>query len=199
MPFEALPHLLTMRRFQDARGWFSESFHQQRLVELGLTTPFVQDNLSYSRRSGTLRGFHFQSPPAAQSKLVYVMRGKILDVAVDVRRGSPTYGRYVATELTSDSDRYLYIPVGFAHAFVTLCDDVVVMYKVSNYYSPELEGGVRWNDPELAFPWPYSSAEMTISDKDSRLPLLREFDSPFPYDENPLNPGRLDKPVEISE
>jgi dTDP-4-dehydrorhamnose 3,5-epimerase len=157
---------------------------------------FVQDNQSVSHRAGTLRGFHFQLPPAAQSKIIYVMQGKILDVAVDVRRGSPTFGDYVATELSSNSAHYFYVPVGFAHAFLTLSDEVRVMYKVSSYYAPKLESGIRWNDPDLAFPWPCKEAEMTISDKDRQLPLLNEFDSPFVYDGNPLKAGRLDAPRE---
>src|SRR6478672_4925813 len=115
---QTLPCVLTTTRYPDDRGWFGESFHQQRLLDQGIDTSFVQDNQSFSRRAGTLRGFHFQLPPAAQSKLVYVLQGRILDVAVDLRRGSPTYGRHVATELSSHSAHYFYVPIGFAHAFV---------------------------------------------------------------------------------
>jgi dTDP-4-dehydrorhamnose 3,5-epimerase len=194
-----VPHLVVTPQIRDHRGWFSESFHQQKMLDQGMS--FVQDNQSYSRRIGTLRGFHFQLPPAAQSKLVYVMHGSILDIAMDVRRGSPTYGKHVAAELTSHSGQCFYIPIGFAHAFVTLSDDVLVMYKVSNYYAPHLEGGVRWNDPDVAFSWPYQDAEMTISDKDQKLPLLKEFDSPFTYEGDPLQPlttTQPDRPKDVS-
>ena len=119
----------------------------------------MQDNQSPSKRSGTLRGLHFQLPPAAQAKLVCVLRGRILDVAVDIRSGSPTYGRYVSAELGSDDGRQLYVPVGFAHGFCTLEDDVEVMYKVSNYYAPALDGGICWHDADIGFPWSEVSSD----------------------------------------
>ena len=131
-----LPRIIVPKRHVDDRGWFSETFHEQRLHDIGITCRFVQDNQSSSKRAGTLRGLHFQLPPAAQAKLVSVLRGRILDVAVDIRRGSPTFGKHVSTELSAESGRQLYIPVGFAHGFLTLEDDVVVMYKVSDYYAP---------------------------------------------------------------
>jgi dTDP-4-dehydrorhamnose 3,5-epimerase len=139
-----------------------------------------------SKRAGTLRGLHFQVPPAAQSKLVNVLRGRILDVAVDVRCGSPTYGNHVAVELSAESGQQLYIPVGFAHGYLTLEAEVVVMYKVSNYYAPALESGIRWNDPDMAVPWPFKHADIITSEKDRRLPLLKELVSPFEYDGHPL-------------
>src|SRR5262245_52955768 len=136
MTFMTVPQLIMPKRHLDKRGWFSETFHQQRLFDIGITCRFVQDNQSSSKRAGTLRGLHFQLPPAAQAKLVAVLRGRILDVAVDVRRGSPTYGKHLATEISAESGHQLYIPVGFAHGFLTLEDDVVVLYKVSDYYAP---------------------------------------------------------------
>jgi dTDP-4-dehydrorhamnose 3,5-epimerase len=183
-----VPRIIIPKRHVDSRGWFSETCHEQRLHELGITCRFVQDNQSHSRRAGTLRGLHFQLPPAAQAKLVSVLRGQILDVVVDVRRGSPTYGKHVATELSSESGRQLYIPAGFAHGFLTLEDDVVVMYKVSNYYAPAQDSGIRWNDPDIAIAWPVKDADFIISDKDRRLPMLKDFASPFPYDGHPLGP-----------
>jgi dTDP-4-dehydrorhamnose 3,5-epimerase len=181
-----LPRIILARRHVDARGWFSETYHEQRLRDLGITCRFVQDNQSGSKRAGTLRGLHFQVPPAAQAKLVSVARGRILDVAVDVRRGSTTFGKHVSTELSAESGLQVYVPVGFAHGFVTLEDDVVVMYKASSFYSPAHEGGIFWNDPDIAVPWPFKDTDITISDKDRRLPRLKEFASPFAYDGHPL-------------
>jgi dTDP-4-dehydrorhamnose 3,5-epimerase len=181
-----LPRIIVPRRHVDGRGWFSETFHERRLHDLGIGCRFVQDNQSGSKRAGTLRGLHFQVPPAAQAKLVSVVRGRILDVAVDVRCGSATFGKHVSTELSAESGLQVYVPVGFAHGFVTLEDDVVVMYKASEFYSPAHEGGIFWNDPDIGFPWPFEDADITISDKDSRLPSLKEFASPFAYDGHPL-------------
>ena len=183
-----LPRLIVPKRHVDDRGWFSEIFHQERLRDIGITCRFVQDNQSSSKQAGTLRGLHFQLPPAAQAKLVTVVKGRILDVAVDIRRGSPTFGKYVSTELSSETGHQLYIPVGFAHGFLTLENDVVVMYKASDYYAPTHEIGIRWNDPDIAFPWPLKEANIIISDKDRRLPLLKEFASPFAYNGQPLAP-----------
>lgn len=184
----SLPRIIVPKRHGDNRGWFSETFHEKRLREVGITCRFVQDNQSSSKRAGTLRGLHFQVPPAAQAKLVSVLRGRVLDVAVDVRRGSPTFGKHVSTELSAESGHQIYIPVGFAHGFLTLEDDVVVMYKVSDYYAAAHDGGIRWNDPDIAFPWPIKDADVITSDKDRRLPLLAEFASPFVYDGHPLAP-----------
>ena len=183
-----LPRLIVPKRHVDDRGWFSEIFRQERLRDIGITCRFVQDNQSSSKQAGTLRGLHFQLPPAAQAKLVTVVKGRILDVAVDIRRGSPTFGKYVSTELSSETGHQLYIPVGFAHGFLTLENDVVVMYKASDYYAPTHEIGIRWNDPDIAFPWPLKEANIIISDKDRRLPLLKEFASPFAYNGQPLAP-----------
>jgi dTDP-4-dehydrorhamnose 3,5-epimerase len=183
-----LPRIIVPKRHIDDRGWFSETFHEKRLRDVGISCRFVQDNQSRSKRAGTLRGLHFQVPPAAQAKLVSVVRGRVLDVAVDVRRGSATFGKHVSIELSAETGLQVYIPVGFAHGFITLEDDVVVMYKASDFYSPAHDCGILWNDPEIAFPWPFKDAEIIISDKDMRLPFLREFVSPFAYDGYPLAP-----------
>jgi dTDP-4-dehydrorhamnose 3,5-epimerase len=182
----SLPLLIAPKRHADARGWFSETFRSDRWRDLGIDCTFVQDNQSLSTRKGTLRGFHFQEPPSAQAKLVSVLHGKILGVAVDVRRGSPTFGRYVSAELSSDGGLQLFVPVGFAHGFVTLEDDVLVMYKVSNHYAPLCERGIRWNDPDIDVRWPFAAAAMIRSERDDRLPLLKEYQSAFPYDGRPL-------------
>jgi dTDP-4-dehydrorhamnose 3,5-epimerase len=179
-----LPKILVPKRHVDDRGWFSETFHRHRLAKLGIGCRFVQDNQSLSVRAGTLRGLHFQRPPAAQAKLVTVLRGSILDVAVDVRAGSPTFGKHVSIELSAERGCQVYIPVGFAHGFLTLEDDVLVMYKVSDYHAPAHDGGIRWNDPDIAFPWP--ARDLIISEKDRQLPYLRDFVSPFAYDGHPL-------------
>jgi len=183
-----VPRSIVPKRHVDDRGWFSEIFHEKRLRDLGITCRFVQDNQAISRRAGTLRGLHFQLPPAAQAKLVSVLRGRILDVAVDIRSGSPTFGKYVSIELSAENGRQLYIPVGFAHGYLTLEDDVVLMYKVSDYYAPAYDSGICWNDPDIAMPWPFKYNDIIASDKDRRLPLLKEFASPFAYDGHPLVP-----------
>src|SRR5262249_51143828 len=183
-----LPRIIIPKRHVDDRGWFSEIFHEKRLHDIGITCRFVQDNLSSSKQAGTLRGLHFQRPPAAQAKLVTVVKGRITDVAVDIRHGSPTFGRHVSTELSTESGRQMYIPVGFAHGFLTLEDDTVVMYKVSDYYAPVHDSGICWNDPDIAIPWPFKDADIITSDKDRRLPFLKECASPFVYDGHPLAP-----------
>jgi dTDP-4-dehydrorhamnose 3,5-epimerase len=190
-----LPQLIIPKRHLDSRGWFSETHHELRLREIGITCRFVQENQSFSRRSGTLRGMHFQGPPAEQAKLISVLRGKILDVAIDIRRGSPTYGHHVSIELTDASGHQFFIPAGFAHGFLTLENDVIVNYKVSNYYSPSEEGGIRWDDTDVAFPWPMSAHNIILSDKDRQLPRLRELVSPFPYDGHPLGALMIPDPV----
>ena len=146
----------------------------------------MQDNQSRSIKAATLRGLHFQRPPAAQSKLVCVTRGRVLDVAVDIRRGSPTYGKYLSIELDADAGSQLYVPIGFAHGFLTLVDDVIVTYKVTEHYAPIHEGGVRWDDPQIGITWPFEHSDILSSVKDQRLPLLKDFDSPFEYDGHPL-------------
>jgi dTDP-4-dehydrorhamnose 3,5-epimerase len=182
----ALPRIIAPKRYVDDRGWFSETFHELRLRDIGIAMRFVQDNQSSSKRAGTLRGLHFQVPPAAQAKLISVVRGRILDVVVDIRRGSTTFGRHVSVELSADCGLQVYVPEGFAHGFVTLEDEVVVMYKTSAFYSPAHDCGIFWNDPDIAFPWPFGDTEVIVSDKDKRLPSLKDFVSPFAYDGNPL-------------
>ncbi len=183
-----VPCIITPKRHADGRGWFSETFHEERLRQIGMPERFVQDNQSNSKRAGTLRGLHFQVPPAAQAKLVTVPKGRILDVVVDVRLGSPTYGKHTAIELSAQSGQQLYIPIGFAHGFLTLEDDVTVLYKVTGYYAQTQDTGIRWDDPDIAIHWPCDRAEMTISSKDQQLPLLKNFVSPFVYDGHPLEP-----------
>ena len=180
--------LIHTRRFADDRGWFSETYHRPRLAAQGVVEEFVQDNHSLSRLAGTIRGIHFQAPPHAQAKLVRCTRGRILDYAVDLRAGSPTYGRHVAAELTPDNGDQLYIPVGFGHAFVTLEPDSEVIYKVSDIYAPETDGGIRWDCPTIGIDWALPSTGPVLSDKDMRLPVLSEWVSPFTYDGEPLRP-----------
>lgn len=182
----SLPLVIAPKRHVDARGWFSETFLLERWRDLGIGCTFVQDNQSLSTHKGTVRGFHFQEPPSPQAKLVSVLQGKILAVAIDIRRGSPTFGRYVSAELSSDGGLQLFVPVGFGHGFVTLEDDVLAMYKVSAYYAPSCEGGIRWNDPDIGITWPFEAATMIRSERDDRLPLLKDYQSPFPYDGEPL-------------
>lgn len=179
--------LVKPRRFGDERGWFSESWSRERYRTLGIDIEFVQDNHSLSRDPGTLRGLHWQAPPHAQAKLIRCVAGAIWDVAVDVRRGSPTYGRWVSAELSADNGHQLFVPIGFAHGFVTLQPDTQVEYKVSAPYTPAAEGGVMWNDDALALPWPLAGAPI-LSDKDRVLPMLSEGASPFAYDGAPLEP-----------
>lgn len=183
-----LPQIIVPKRYIDDRGWFRETFHVQRLKHNGITSSFVQDNQSVSHRAGTLRGLHFQAPPFAQAKLVHVPFGRVFDVVVDIRRGSPTYAQHVSVELSADNGRQLYIPVGFAHGFLTLEDKVMVEYKVSNYFSPTHDHGIRWNDPQLAIAWPTSQAAIITSEKDRQLPFLSDFVSPFSYAGQPLAP-----------
>lgn len=184
----ARPILIKPKRFVDERGWFSETYKRREAAQLGIGEEFVQDNHSLSRPAGTVRGLHFQTPPHVQAKLVRCVRGRIMDYAVDLRKGSPTYGRHVATELSAENGWQLYIPVGFAHGFVTLEEDCEVAYKVSDYYAPAHDGGVRWDDPDIGIAWPLPASGPVLSPKDERLRLLAEFESPFPYDGEPLAP-----------
>ena len=177
---------ITPRRFQDARGWFSETWRRDRYAAAGIGADFVQDNHSYSQAAGTLRGIHFQTPPFAQAKLVRCLRGRIWDVAVDLRAGSPTYGQWTAAELTAQRGEQLFVPAGFGHAFLTLEPDAEVAYKVDAFYAPECDAGIAWNDPDLGIDWPLPGAAPELSDKDAALPRLKDFVSPFPYDGRPL-------------
>jgi dTDP-4-dehydrorhamnose 3,5-epimerase len=169
------------RRFEDERGFFVETYTKRALAAEGIFEEFVQDNHSRSNPAGTVRGLHFQLPPFAQAKMVRCSAGRIFDAAVDIRRGSPTYGRHVAVELSAANGWQLLVPIGFAHGLVTLEPATEVQYKVSAYYSPEHDAGIFWNDPALAIPWPVDPASAALSDKDRKLPLLSEFTSPFEY------------------
>lgn len=172
------PLLVQTRRFEDARGFFTETYNARAFAEAGIPSVFVQDNHSLSREKGTVRGLHFQRPPHAQEKLVRVAKGRILDVVVDIRKGSPRYGNHVAVELTDNDGRQLYVPEGFAHGFCTLVPDTEVIYKVTDFWSPDCEDGVLWNDPALAIAWPdFAGAQLAA--KDAALAPLSKLDSPF--------------------
>jgi dTDP-4-dehydrorhamnose 3,5-epimerase len=168
------PLLIAPRRHGDHRGFFMETYSARDFAALGIPDPFVQDNHSLSAAAGTVRGLHFQIPPHSQAKLVRVLRGAILDVAVDIRRSSPTYGRHVAVELSASNAYQLYIPVGFAHGFCTLEPDTEVAYKVTDLYAPECDRAIAWNDPDLALPWPVGPDRAQLSEKDRRAPRLRD-------------------------
>lgn len=170
--------LITPRRFGDNRGFFSESYSRKSLAEQGIDIEFVQDNHSLSSQVGTVRGLHFQAPPHAQDKLVRCGKGALFDVAVDIRRGSPTYGKWVGYELSFENGRQLLVPAGFAHGFITLQPDTEIIYKCSDYYAPETEGAVVWDDPAIGIDWPLDVAPV-LSDKDAAARPLAELDTPF--------------------
>lgn len=174
---------LSPYRHNDKRGFFAETYSCRKYAELGIDVEFVQENHSLSRKVGTLRGLHYQAPPHAQAKLVRCIRGAIFDVAVDIRRGSPTYGQWEGYELTAENGHQLYIPVGFAHGFVTLEPDSEIVYKCSDYYAPETEGSMLWNDADIGIDWPIGS-DPILSDKDAAAPLLSDLESPFTFGEN---------------
>jgi len=163
----------------DARGFFSETYNKKAFAEIGIELDFVQDNHSLSPQVGTLRGLHFQGPPFAQDKLVRVVSGRILDVAVDLRRHSPTFGRWVSAEISADALNQILVPIGFAHGICTLEPDTQLIYKVTNYYSPQHDFGIRWDDPDLAIAWPVSPDQILLSEKDRKQPFLRDADRFF--------------------
>jgi dTDP-4-dehydrorhamnose 3,5-epimerase len=171
--------LITPKVFSDARGAFAETYSRPALRAAGINLEFVQDNHSRSAKIKTVRGLHFQAPPFAQDKLVRVVRGRILDVAVDIRRASPTFGQHVMAELSAESWAQLFVPVGFAHGFMTLEPDTEVIYKVSNVYAPEVDAGIAWDDPDLKIDWPLTTTAVTLSGKDAALPYLKDCGSPF--------------------
>lgn len=171
--------LIRTPRIRDDRGFFSEIYNTRTWGAAGVMLDFVQDNHSLSRLCYTVRGLHFQTPPFAQDKLVRVSRGRVLDVAVDLRRGSATFGQHIAVELSADGGEQVLVPIGFAHGFITLEPDTEVVYKVTNYYSRDHDWGILWSDPALAIAWPVTADQAVVSDKDQRQPLLAEFDSPF--------------------
>ena len=162
--------VVTPPRFGDARGYFSETYSKPKFAELGIACEFVQDNQSRSAAPGTLRGLHFQHGSAAQAKLVRCLRGSIYDVAVDIRRSSPTYGKWVAAEISEENGAQIFVPRGFAHAFLTLEPGTEVAYKVDNLYDAKLEAGIRWDDPDLAIDWPLPTPEPILSEKDAINP-----------------------------
>lgn len=179
---QSIPDVLLIEpaKHGDARGFFSEVWKRSALAAQGFTTDFVQDNHSHSQAVGVLRGLHFQRPPAAQGKLVRVIRGRILDVAVDIRQGSPTFGQHVAVELSAENWRQLWVPRGFAHGFLTLEPDTEVIYKVDSEYDAAADAGIAWDDPALSIAWPLPPGGPTLSDKDRRAPKLAEIAPPFP-------------------
>ncbi len=173
--------ILTPKKFGDHRGFFSEVYSRDALAKHGIDLAFVQDNHSMSASRGVLRGLHFQRPPFAQDKLVRVTRGSILDVAVDVRRGSPTYGKHVSVVLSAENWKQILVPIGFAHGFVTLEPGTEVMYKVTAPYAPECDAGVLWSDAALAIDWGIEPAAAILSEKDAKLPRFADLVSPFEY------------------
>jgi dTDP-4-dehydrorhamnose 3,5-epimerase len=167
--------LLTPKRHGDERGWLSEVYSRRALAEAGLPREFVQDNQAYSPKRGTMRGIHLQVPPHPAAKLVRVIRGAVFDVAVDVRVGSPTFGRWAGAELTADNGAMLYVPRGFGHAYCTLTEDTEVLYKLDDYYAPDCERGLLWNDPAIGIAWPIADGDMIINARDRAFPALAAF------------------------
>ena len=171
-------YIIEPKVFKDQRGYFFESYNKLSLESLGIDYTFVQDNQSKSSY-GVIRGLHFQKPPHAQTKLLRVVEGKIIDVAVDIRKGSPTYGKHVAVELSAENFKQLLIPAGFAHGFSVLSETAIVQYKCTDYYHPETEGGIMFNDSDIDINWGIPLDEAVVSDKDLKHPSFAEFDSPF--------------------
>ena len=166
--------IIVPRRFEDSRGYFVETYNQRAAIAAGVTATFVQDNQSLSTRRGTVRGLHFQRAPEPQAKLVRIVAGSVFDVAVDLRAGSATYGKWCGATLSAEGGEQLYIPVGFAHGFCTLEDETTVAYKVDGFYNKSAEGGLRWNDPDLAIAWPLPAADIHVSERDAVMPCLRD-------------------------
>ena len=175
--------LIKPPRYDDNRGFFSEIYNRKKYLEMGIDIEFVQDNHSLSRDVGTLRGLHFQAPPYAQGKLVRCGRGVIFDVAVDIRLGSQTYGQWVGYVLSADNGHQLYVPIGFAHGFVTLEPNSEIVYKCSDYYAPETEGVIKWDDPDIGIDW-LLTGNPILSEKDAFAPFFKDFESPFIHGEN---------------
>lgn len=175
--------IIKPKKFGDERGFFSETWNSNSLKEVGITADFIQDNHAFSRDVGTVRGLHYQMSPKAQGKLVRVIKGRVLDVAVDIRRGSPNFGKHVGVELSADNWFQLWVPPGFAHGYCTLTPDVEFLYKVDNDYSPENEQGIIWNDPALDINWGVDPQNVLTSGKDLILPTLAQQDNLFEYGE----------------
>lgn len=173
--------VLKPKKFGDSRGFFSETYNRETLAKLGIELTFVQDNHSFSAETGVLRGIHFQTPPFAQDKLVRVVAGSILDVAVDLRKDSPTFGKHVTAKISAEEWNQILVPVGFGHAILTLEPNTQLIYKVSNFYSPQHDKGLRWDDPDLAIDWPFSAEKIILSDKDRAQPRLRDIAADLPF------------------
>ncbi|MGR3659803.1 MAG: dTDP-4-dehydrorhamnose 3,5-epimerase [Paracoccaceae bacterium] len=173
--------IITPARFADDRGFFSECYNRDLLLSHGIDTVFVQDNHSFSTTVGTVRGLHFQSPPHAQAKLVRCGRGSFFDVAVDIRKGSPTFGQWVGVELSFENGKQLLVPTGFLHGFVTRQENTEIIYKCSDYYAPECDGAVRYDDADIGIDWGIGAGDAVLSNKDENAPALAEFDSPFVF------------------
>jgi dTDP-4-dehydrorhamnose 3,5-epimerase len=171
--------IIRPKKHGDHRGFFSETFRHSALQAEGVVVDWAQDNHSFSAVRGVVRGLHFQRAPKAQAKLLRVTRGAVFDVAVDIRQGSPSYGRHVAVELSAENWTQIYVPAGFAHGFCTLSENTEVLYKVSSEYAPELEGGLVWNDPDLGIVWPIAAEDATLSPRDRDWPPFKDFASPF--------------------
>ena len=174
--------VLTPRRFGDARGFFCESWNKQQMSQHGLDYDFVQDNHSLSAQVGTVRGLHFQAPPHAQAKLVRCGRGRLFDVAVDIRKGSPTYGQWFGIELSFENGKQLMIPAGFLHGFVTREPDTEIIYKCTDYYAPECDGAVRFDDPDIGIDWNMDGTDAVLSEKDAAAQALKDLDNPFTWE-----------------
>jgi len=174
--------VITPARFGDHRGFFSESYSVKALAEHGITTQFVQDNHSLSMTRSTIRGLHFQAPPCAQDKLVRCGRGVLFDVAVDIRKGSPTYGQWFGVELSFENGKQLLVPAGFAHGFVTRAPETEIIYKCSDYYAQDTEGAVAWDDPQVGIDWGLGDITPVLSDKDANAPSLADLNSPFMFE-----------------
>ena len=182
--------LIRPRRFSDDRGWFCEAFSAREMERLGLPSRFVQDNHSLSRHKGTICGLHFQNPPHAQAKLVRCVRGRVIDIAVDIRRGSPSFGRWVAIELSAHGGEQLFVPIGMAHGLVTLEDETEILYKVTDFYTPSCDAGVYWNDPVIAVDWRLTIAGVAIVwARTLALPAFKDLDTPFVFEQG-------DKPLQ---
>lgn len=176
--------LITPRHFKDDRGFFAETYHAGKMAEAGITTEFVQDNHSLSEQVGTVRGLHFQVPPHAQAKLVRCAAGRLYDVAVDIRKGSPTYGQWYGVELSFELGNQLLVPAGFAHGFVTREPNTVIAYKCSALYNQPAEGALRYDDPDIGIDWGLGDEPVKMTAKDAQAGVLADFDSPFVYEEN---------------
>jgi dTDP-4-dehydrorhamnose 3,5-epimerase len=172
---------ITAQKFQDSRGFFSETYNHAAFLDMGIDIAWVQDNHSYSAQEGVVRGLHYQLPPFAQDKLVRVTRGRVFDVAVDIRRGSPTFGQWVGVELSAQSWNQLFVPKGFAHGFCTLAPDTEVLYKVSAAYSADRDRAIRYDDPEIGVDWHLGGKAAVVSEKDGAAPLLKDAETGFVY------------------